>query len=118
MNKKVELTSPEEKFYDLLVDYEIMSMVRDFKSQVWMETSNGYRRIDFILIIDDTKGIYIEIDDPSHNRPERMLDDENKTREIFHASYPLLRFTYNAIFNNTERVMNEIEGCIDLMRNA
>jgi len=118
--KEVSLTAPEELFYDLLVDYEIMSMVKEFKTQVWVKTCNGYRRIDFVLVVDDNslnhKGIYIEIDDPGHMKPERQQDDYIKTREIFNPSFPLLRFTYYEIFNDTQRVMNKIEGYIDIMK--
>ncbi len=118
--KIVPLTPPEEQFYDLMIDCEIMSMVREVKTQVWVETAQGLRRIDFVLIIDNgidnRKGVYIEIDDPGHSKPERRIDDQCKEHAIFNSGFPLLRFTYEQIFNNTERVMNAIEGAIECMR--
>jgi very-short-patch-repair endonuclease len=99
-----------------------MSMVRDFKTQMWLKTPNGYRRIDFVLIISNDisgqKGIYIEIDDPRHNTPQGAYRDSIRDAEIFQVSFPLLRFSYNRIFNDTERVMNEIEGAIEVMRDV
>ena len=122
MNKIVPLTAPEEDFLDLLQNYEIGSMVKEIRTQVWVKTCAGYRRIDYVLIIenkiDDRKGLYIEIDDPGHRTPEIMYDDELREYEIFNTSFPLLRFTYKEIFRDTERVMNEIEGRIELMRDA
>ena len=122
MDKIVTLTPPEELFYDLMVDYEIMSMVKETKTQVWVKVPNGYRRIDFVLIInndiDNRKGLYIEIDDSTHSKPEKIFDDRIKEEEIFDVRFPLLRFSYREIFNDTQRVMNIIEGKIEAMRDA
>jgi len=122
MLNKVDLTNPEQMFYDLLIDYEILSMVKEVKTQMWTKVLSGYRRIDFVLIIDDDmnnrKGLFIEIDDPGHEEHERKQDDLLKEEQIFNVSFPLLRFTYYEIFNATERVMNEIESKIDLMKEA
>lgn len=119
-NEVVGLTEPEQKFFDLMVDYEIMSMVKDLRTQVWVKTSTGRRRIDFVLFIsttpNDHKGIYIEIDDPRHETPQGRFNDEIKEQEIFNYRFPLLRFSYYEIFNDTQRVMNKIEGMIESMR--
>lgn len=116
----VGLTQAEERFYDLLVDYEITSMVKNIKCQVWVKTPIKWRRIDFVLIIDshpnNRKGLYIEIDDITHEQPERMIDDKQREWEIYNPDFPLLRFDYTEIFNQTERVMNIIEGQIEFMR--
>lgn len=85
----------------------------DDETENWKDKLNCFNNNPF-----DCKGIYIEIDDPTHRKPERRIDDNMKEDEIFSSSFPLLSFTYNEIFNNTEQVMNKIEGCIEAMRCA
>lgn len=113
-------TLAEERFYNILVDYEIGSMLQSIYSQYWIDVSLGMkRRIDFVLVIREhsefPKKIFIEIDGSIHKQEEKRLDDRFREQQIKVADFPLLRFKNKEIFNNPENVANKIQAEIELL---
>lgn len=110
------LSKPELKFYRSLIkaaqdDFEVFAMVRladllsvesDIqKKRVWLNKILA-KHIDFVLCDPVTlqPRVCIELDDPSHKRPERIERDIFVNRAFESAGLPLLRIptqpTYHA----------------------
>jgi len=54
--------------------------------------------------------LIIEVDGGYHNLPEQYLYDKNRDAELEELGLKVIRFTNEQIFNNTESVLNIIEG--------
>lgn len=111
----VKLGSPlEEIFYgDILVDYEILSMVLFCKPQFVIEN----KRYDFALEVVKDRFLLIECDGDQWHRGEKAkLNDKYKNELAQDCDMRLLRFTYWDIVADTEKVANTIEGAIDLLK--
>lgn len=110
-----KLESPlEEIFYDdILVGYEILSMVLSCKSQFVIEN----KRYDFALEVVKGRFLLIECDGEQWHRQEKArLNDKYKNKLAQDCDVVLLRFTYWEIVKDTEMVANTLEGAIDLLK--
>jgi len=112
------VTKPELKFYRSLIkaaqdDFEIFAMVRiaDLlvvdpelpSKRVWLNKILA-KHIDFVLCDPATLQplVCIELDDPSHNRPERIERDIFLNKAFESAGLPLLRIATQASYHAKE----------------
>ncbi|MCX5657819.1 MAG: DUF559 domain-containing protein [Candidatus Omnitrophica bacterium] len=114
------LTPLEERFYEILSEYEICSIVKYVYPQYWIKTKeNKYRRIDFVLVINDGEcpcGLFIEVDGKQHEEDyETFIDDRIREQELKIFDFPILRFTSLDVFGNSKWVADKIEEMIYLI---
>ena len=115
-----ELTPIEEKFLNILTDFEISSMVKAVYPQFWIKTINGYRRIDFVLVLEDSyerrRGLFIEIDGNHHKETKQKYKDLEREFEIKSANFPIMRFMGQDVFYRPEWVANQVEAQIETLK--
>jgi hypothetical protein len=125
--RKSLLTKSEGRFYKtlqkaVLDDWEIFVMVRIADLIRVEKQTRNYRgwlnkilakHIDFVLCDPGTLEpiICIELDDPSHNRPERIERDEFVNHAFESADLPLLRIATQPQYNSRE-LRNLIEDTL------
>lgn len=117
--KKMEFDSETEKiFYDFMIDNELLSMVKDIKSQVWVRTYGGkykHRRIDFVLTLTNGQKMYIEMDGSYHNTKEVQQEDYIKDFDLSNIGVDVVRINYKDFLKRPEETANKLEGLIDNM---
>src|ERR1041384_8234666 len=99
----------EEEFYDFLNDFEISSMIKGLKSQVWKTFGFKRRRVDFVITLINNKIIYIETDGKMHEERETRILDNAKDYHAEGYGIPTLRIKFSDFYNNKEMVANKIE---------
>lgn len=112
------LTFLEEKFLEIVTNYEIYAMVKDIYQQYWVRTINGIRRIDFVFLVKDTEeektGLFIEVDGDQHKK--RVYEDKIREQELYLPNFPIVRFNGMDLFGNPQWVANELERQIELLK--
>lgn len=113
----------EEKLLWILQDYEIYSMVKGIHQQVWM--FEGKYRVDFVLYINDTTGLVIEVDGSQHFVYDETVEnidyycykqyDVVRNDWLESLGYYVLHIPYWEL-NDRELVANRIEQAIDRLR--
>lgn len=104
----------EEIFYDdILVAYELLSMVRGFHTQFPLNR----KRYDFALEVGEDAIILIECDGHNwHSSEEAIINDIYKNKLAENCKMYLLRFSGYDIMTNKEHIANSIEEMIDLLK--
>lgn len=114
------LTVIEEQFNNIITNYEIYGMVKMIYPQYWINTGDRYRRVDFVLVIDDDPenqiGLFIEIDGQSHRNMEQRIKDQEREEELFSPSFPILRFSGSDVFRFPERVADQVIAKINILK--
>jgi very-short-patch-repair endonuclease len=100
------MTAPERELYrrlqQALPDYLIFSQVQlsrlidvapDAEKQAWLNRINRMS-VDFVVCANDGAKILaaIELDDSSHNLPERIKADSKKDKALKSAGIPMIRW--------------------------
>lgn len=100
------MTAPERELYrrlqQALPDYLIFSQVQlsrlidvapDAEKQAWLNRINRMS-VDFVICASDGAKILaaIELDDSSHNLPERIKADSKKDKALKSAGIPMIRW--------------------------
>lgn len=99
----------EEMFYEFLIDYELLSMVRSIEGQV----VRGSRRIDMVITLINGKKVFIELDGAKHNEFETKSKDFWKDVEAQEDGIDTIRIKFSEFFRDPERLANKLEGLID-----
>jgi very-short-patch-repair endonuclease len=98
----------EEKMYDLFTNYEIYSMVKNVRQQVWFF---GKRyRVDFLLDVPPNNTLIIEVDGWQHRK--RRGYDWYRTKHIEKLGHVVMRVDGDELLKTPEKVANKIEGAI------
>lgn len=122
LNDNIALNWAEEKFLEILINYEVSNMVKKVYSQKWVRTMSTWRRIDFVLVIKDDpmdmKGLFIEIDGEIHNHPRIHQEDIIREWELFTVDFPIFRIDTFDVFNRPEAVADYVVSKIELMKGA
>jgi very-short-patch-repair endonuclease len=105
----------EEEFYDFLNDFELSSMVKGLKTQVWVKFGNNRRRVDFVITLLNNKIFYIETDGKMHEEYEVKKLDRAKDYHAEEFGIPTLRIKFSDFYQNKEMIANKIEGMIELL---
>ena len=126
--KQFFMTRSEHEFYDTLVsavgnDYYIFAQAHlptlvdhKIRGQDWRAALAHINRksVDFVLCDKQyiSPKLAIELDDSSHERPDRRERDEEVERILKYAGVPLLRF-HNHINLNTTEIATQIRSAIN-----
>jgi len=104
----------EEHFYNnILVNYEILSMIKGVQTQHWIED----KRYDFVLLINENTILLIEVDSKQfHSTLKQRTNDLYKDYLARNYNIELLRFLSVEIFSDPEKVANKIEGMVELLK--
>ena len=111
----LKLESPlEELFFDnILVNFEILSIIKSVRSKVILEN----KRYDFALEVDDHSVLLIEVDSKQfHSTLKQRTNDSYKDYLAENYDIKLLRFGSAEIFGDPEKVANKIEETIELLK--
>lgn len=85
---------------------DIISVHKGLPKSVWSSSFNQIKakHIDFVLVDKETTEIIcgIELDDSSHNKPDRQKRDGFLDAALESANLPLLRFTANHAYKSKE----------------
>lgn len=102
----------EERFYEnILINYEIYSLVKRIDTRYWIEN----KRYDFVLVLYNNHKILIECDGAGwHSNHYATVNDWYKELLAEKHDCCILRFTFKEIMFKPEYVANKIQGQIEL----